>query len=68
MALPPFALISPTVSLPVVSLMSETITIDPLRAKRCAVARPIPLPAPVTTATLIQGSLVIGAVWLTPPG
>ncbi|SKT91586.1 Uncharacterised protein [Mycobacteroides abscessus subsp. abscessus] len=40
-----------TVSAPVASLMSETTTVQPLRPKRSAVARPMPLPAPVTTAT-----------------
>src|SRR5258705_9690878 len=34
------------------SLRSKTATLAPSSAKRCAVARPMPLAAPVTSATL----------------
>ncbi|SKU01460.1 Uncharacterised protein [Mycobacteroides abscessus subsp. abscessus] len=50
-ALPPVRVMRSTVSAPVASLMSETTMVQPLRPKRSAVARPMPLPAPVTTAT-----------------
>src|SRR3954453_7058316 len=50
MARPPASVIAPTVSAPVVSLMSATVTQAPAAASIWAMARPMPLPAPVTTA------------------
>ncbi len=50
-AVPPASWIMPTVSLPPASSMSATTTDAPSAANASAVARPIPEPAPVTTAT-----------------
>src|SRR3954452_7602704 len=48
----PIASISPTVFLPCSSRMSATSTSAPSSARRRQHARPIPLPPPVTIATL----------------
>src|SRR6266852_8829856 len=52
-ASPPAFLMSATVSLPSFSRRPETTTFAPSRANAMAVARPIPLVAPVTRATLL---------------
>src|SRR3984957_17467552 len=51
-ALPPASAISPAVSLTAWVAMSTSATDAPSRANSTAAARPIPDPAPVTTATL----------------
>src|SRR2546425_940263 len=53
-ASPPAFLISATVSLPSFSRRPDTTTFAPSRAKAIAVARPMPLVAPVTRATLLS--------------
>jgi hypothetical protein len=44
--------------------MSLTITAAPRSANACADARPIPLPAAVTNATLLKNSSVISTTFL----
>src|SRR5215218_8548948 len=51
-ALPPAASMSAAVWRPPASLMSPITTVAPSRAKRRAVARPMPVAAPVMTASL----------------
>ena len=51
-AVPPSASIDATVSRPCSSVRSAATTLAPSRANAIAVARPMPLPAPVTKATL----------------
>ena len=51
-ALPPAAVISATTVLTLARSRSITATCAPSSANRCAVARPMPLAAPVTSATL----------------
>src|SRR5688572_370611 len=58
-ARPPTASTAATVSAPRSACSSATTTAAPSSASRTAVARPMPFPAPVTTATL-PASLLIG--------
>src|SRR5213593_1465151 len=51
-ALPSAAAIALTVSAAPAGLMSNTPTVTPSEARRSAMARPMPLPAPVTMAVL----------------
>src|SRR5580693_8150521 len=58
---PPEAAISPAVSLAASALRSTTATAAPSRANRTAAARPMPDPAPVTTAVLPASLPVIAS-------
>ncbi len=60
-ALPPAPAISAAVSLAASAAMSTSATAAPSRANNSAAARPIPDPAPVTTATLPASLPVISA-------
>src|ERR1700729_715238 len=60
-AVPPEAAISPAVSLAASALRSTTATAAPSRANRTAAARPMPDPAPVTTAVLPASLPVIAS-------
>lgn len=51
-ARPPACVIAATVPWPPASFKSATTTAAPSRANNSAIARPMPLPAPVTTADL----------------
>src|SRR5262245_17695860 len=57
-ALPPADSIAATVSAALFALMSNTPTVTPSAARRAAIARPMPLPAPVTIALLRCSPLI----------
>src|SRR6266542_2044467 len=61
-ALPPAASICSTVSRPPASATSATTTLAPSRAKRSAASRPMPLPAPVISATLSLRRIVLASL------
>src|SRR5699024_8309655 len=60
-AAPPFSVIICTVSLALASLMSAQTTAPPRRASSRAKLRPMPLPAPVTTARALRLGLLLAA-------
>ncbi len=61
MASPPASRIASTVALPPVASMSDTTTFKPRAAKATAAARPMPLPAPVTKATVPENSMLMAS-------
>src|SRR6266508_5275954 len=61
-ALPPADPICSTVSRPPASATSATTTLAPSRAKRSAASRPMPLPAPVISATLSLRRIVLASL------
>jgi meso-butanediol dehydrogenase/(S,S)-butanediol dehydrogenase/diacetyl reductase len=68
-ACPPVDSTSATVSRPPSSSMSATTTAAPSRAKICAAARPMPIAAPVTTATFpSRAPMPVRVPVATPPG
>ncbi len=66
LAVPPAAVMSDATRWAASSVMSVTTTVAPAAASSFATDSPMPLPPPVTMATLPSNSDMIPSLWTTP--